>query len=490
MITARHLQFILAGAVAAVGCCAAPDVTLSLRGVVDGQLEQGEPLAATVLLAAPVAQPGVIELAPARGTWADALIVELSPAGGGAPVARAQPLRAPENPVAVLDADRVAGGLWSFSAETMRSLAPGDYLVKARLELPAGRGWSGVALAEAWPLRIVTVSADPLRRAARAHARAQLSAAAGRLEEAARACDAALEKTPDDLELLSLRADVALRGGNPIAARFCVNRAVRQLKGPLAGPLPLVLHEVSARVYAAIVPVGATATKPPDWTWPPASVMTLSAEVKPVTPVSPPAPTAPRPTTTAPVPVAAAVASPPPVVTQPVQPSPGVIVPAAELDDAKVRADSAGQWAAAARAGSFQRSTYNYYTPARATGEPKVAYAGYNTEAWCPAQQNSGEDWIELTFARPTPARGVRVRQTFNPGAIVKVEAVATDGTVHLWWAGSDPYPRPATRAIAWFAVNVPATRYAVAKIRLTLNLAAVPGWKQIDAVQLVAAPR
>ena len=38
-------------------------------------------------------------------------------------------------------------------------------------------------------------------------------------------------------------------------------------------------------------------------------------------------------------------------------------------------------------------------------------------------------------------------------------------------------------------AVNVPPTSYPVAKIRLTLNLAAVPGWKQIDAVQLVAAP-
>lgn len=486
MITARHLQFLAACVLTAVGRAAAPDVTLSLRGVVDGQLEQGEPLAAAVLLAA---HQGIIELAPSRGTWADALVVELSPAGGGPAVARAQPIRAPENPVAMLDANRVAGGLWSFSTEAMRSLAPGDYLVKARLELPAGRGWSGVALAEAWPLRIVSVSADPLRHTARAHARAQLFAAAGRLEEAARTCDAALERTPDDLELLCLRADLALRGDNPIAARLCVNRAVRQLRGPLTGPLPLVLHDVSARVDAAILPLGASATKPPDWTWPPASVMTLPAEVKPVTPGSPPAPTAPRPTTTAPGPVAAAVVSPPPLVAQPVQPSPGLVFPASELDDAKVRADAAGQWAAAANAGSFQRNTYNYYTPARAAGEPKVAYAGYNTEAWCPAQQNSGEDWIELTFAKPAPARGVRVRQTFNPGAIVKVEAVAADGTVHLWWAGADPYPRPATRAIAWFAVHVPATSYAVAKIKLTLNLAAVPGWKQIDAVQLVAAP-
>jgi len=39
---------------------------------------------------------------------------------------------------------------------------------------------------------------------------------------------------------------------------------------------------------------------------------------------------------------------------------------------------------------------------------------------------------------------------------------------------------------IVWFAVRVPKTLYRVATIKITLNLAAVPGWKQIDAVQLV----
>jgi hypothetical protein len=36
------------------------------------------------------------------------------------------------------------------------------------------------------------------------------------------------------------------------------------------------------------------------------------------------------------------------------------------------------------------------------------------------------------------------------------------------------------------FAVRVPQASYLVAKVKITLNLAAVPGWKQIDAVQLV----
>ena len=41
---------------------------------------------------------------------------------------------------------------------------------------------------------------------------------------------------------------------------------------------------------------------------------------------------------------------------------------------------------------------------------------------------------------------------------------------------------------MVWFAVHLPQTDYLVAKVKVTLNLAAVPGWKEIDAVQLVGA--
>jgi hypothetical protein len=103
--------------------------------------------------------------------------------------------------------------------------------------------------------------------------------------------------------------------------------------------------------------------------------------------------------------------------------------------------------------------------------------------------KDSGNDWLEVTFAKPVRAIGVRARQNLSPGAIVKVEATASDGSTHLWWEGVDSYQTPANREIAWFAVRVPATSYPVAKVKLTFNLAAVTGWKQIDAVQLVAAP-
>jgi hypothetical protein len=97
-------------------------------------------------------------------------------------------------------------------------------------------------------------------------------------------------------------------------------------------------------------------------------------------------------------------------------------------------------------------------------------------------------DWLEVTFTKPVHATEVRVRQNDAPGAIAKVEAIEADGTAHVWWEGTDPFQRTEAREIVWFAVRVPRTPYLVARVKLTLNLASGPGYKEIDAVQLVSA--
>jgi hypothetical protein len=163
------------------------------------------------------------------------------------------------------------------------------------------------------------------------------------------------------------------------------------------------------------------------------------------------------------------------------------VVPATEFTDAKIVADAAGQWAASAAAGSQYGKTQ--YSAAQATGAPNISVQGNSPDAWCPANKNSGTDWLEVTFAKAVKATEVRVRQNDTAGAISKVEAIEPDGTAHVWWEGTDPFVAPATRAIVWFAVRVPKTDYLVAKVKITLNLAAVTGWKEIDAVQLVPAP-
>jgi hypothetical protein len=169
------------------------------------------------------------------------------------------------------------------------------------------------------------------------------------------------------------------------------------------------------------------------------------------------------------------------------EPSQGKIVLSGELVDAKIRSDAAGQWAAAATAGSqYDRALYS---ATQATGAPNIEVAGNSPHAWCPASRDTGKDWLEVTFAKPVHATEVRVRQNDAAGALVKIEAIDSDGTAHVWWEGVDPYKSSTVREIVWFAVRVPKTTYLVARIKLTLNLASGLGYKEIDAVQLVAGP-
>jgi hypothetical protein len=490
-----------------------PELSLSLSGAVDDTLEQGEPLRVTVLIEASADGAGAVELAPATGTWVSAIAVELLAAGKAAAVLRATAVGTPESPRATLDRERVAGGAWIFPATAMQGVPLGDYVVRARLSIPAGAGWSGGAVSGEATLRIVAVSSAPERVRARTLIRAQIALAENALEEAARLLDGVLTVSPDDIELLSLRADVALRGGNPLAAMICVNRASRALPSKLAGPPPLLLHEVRSRVLAS--QMAGTPTPAPasaaSWTWPPTIVLTLPENEAAAlqaktssdrstsprmaatqTPAATPAPgrKSAAPVSPAPMPPSAAAPgpSPAPVPTTPSRsgaPSSGTIVPAAELVDAKVRADPAGQWAASAAAGTqYGRGTP--YSPSQATGAPNVPMAGNSPNAWCPAVPDRGMDWFEATFANPVRATEVRVRQNDGVGAIVKVEAIEPDGTSHVWWEGVDPYQRGRVREVVWFAVRVPTTPYLVARVKLTLNLAAGPGYKEIDAVQLV----
>ncbi|MEO6244606.1 MAG: hypothetical protein ABIQ12_04145 [Opitutaceae bacterium] len=495
---------------------AAPGISVALRGLLDDALEQGEPLRVMVRIESSGEGSGRVELAPTSGTWADAVAVDLVAAGGGAVMARGTAVGLPASPRATLDRDRVAGGMWIFPGSATQGLALGDYVVRARLALKGGAGWTGEVSSEDAACSIIRVSLDPERVSARTFARAQMAFSQGSFEEAARLLDVVLAKKPDEVELLCLRAEVALAGRNPIAARICVARAARSLSPKTPGPPPPILFDVQQRVLAAPLAGDEASASVPGWTWPPLEVIRVSekdaagllaktapagaavpAAVSPSAPASPPpailSPTArqaPAPSAGSSVPTKPASTTASAFTTSPtiaVGSSIGTIVPSADLSEAKILADPSGQWAASATAGSQYGRTQ--YSAAQATGAPNVPVVGNSPAAWCPAVRDKGMDWLGVTFAKPVRATEVRVRQSDASGAIVKVEAFEPDGTAHVWWEGPDPYKAPAVREIVWFAVRVPATDYAVVKIKLTLNLASGPGYKQIDAVQLVAAP-
>jgi hypothetical protein len=497
---------------------AAPELSLALRGLLDDALEQGELLRVVLRIESSGEGNGRVDLAPASGTWAGAVAVEILAAAGGQVVARGTAVGAPASPRATIDRERIAGGMWIFPASATQGLARGDYLVRARLALKGGAGWSGEVSSEEVPFGIIPVSNAPERVSARTLARAQIAFSQGAFQEAARLLDAVLAKTPDDFDLLCLRADAALSGGNPTAAMICVSRAARLLSPQTPGPPPLILHEVQQRVLTAQLARNAAPASVPEWTWPPVAVLRppdteaaalrekavpMSMPAEPASPRSSPttavAPTSvapgravpPNPTNVvAPAPIASALVSAPSAEVRAASPgaSVGTVVPARELADAAILADANGQWAVSARASSEYGTPR--YAASQATGKPNIplGMAGDNPDAWSPAAKNEGTAWIELTFPKPVHATEVRVRQNNAPGAIAKIEVIAADGTTHLWWEGVDPFVEPAVREIAWFAVRVPKTAYVAAKVKLTLNLASRPGYNQIDAVQLVGA--
>ncbi len=478
----------------------APEISLSLRGVGDDTVEQGEPLRITVRLSVPRKFVGEIKLVPATGSWSDAIVVELGSVQGGAVVARGTLVGQPATPHATLSAAKIAGGLWVISSTAMKSLTPGEYVVRARLAIDGGSGWKGEVETDEIPLRVVATSGEEYRVAQRTLNLAHEALLAGHLEVAAGIVDPVLQRTPDDGRLLTVRADIAERAGNPLAALICVSRAQRAAPSSGVGPPAFEREEVEARARTSFEGGKLPSTNPPAWSWPPAAVLAIPEDgpfgfaktnggSSSVVSSAMSAPAAGIPGNPAPPPSSTPATAP----ADPVPPAAGastsgVIISSAELIDAKIIADPAGQWAVAATASS--QYGQSKYAPAQATGAPNIALgmAGDNPDAWCPVNKNNGTEWLEVGFARPLHATEVRVRQNNAPGAIAKIEAIEPDGTVHVWWEGVDPFVAPAVREIAWFAARVPKTSYVVAKIKITLTLAAVPGWKQIDAVQLVGS--
>ena len=115
-----------------------------------------------------------------------------------------------------------------------------------------------------------------------------------------------------------------------------------------------------------------------------------------------------------------------------------------------------------------------------ATGAPDANPAiDDDRHAWASAQPDDGRQWIELDYPLPTRATGVRIFEVCRPGAVAEV--LVRDGDAwRTVWRG-DATPPGAPLEIVW-----PATRFDVRTIRIVLDTARVPGWNEVDAVELL----
>lgn len=145
------------------------------------------------------------------------------------------------------------------------------------------------------------------------------------------------------------------------------------------------------------------------------------------------------------------------------------------------------QWATSVVAASSQYSATSW-SAARVLGPPDVYPAsGDNANAWASLSADGGAEFIEVRFAEPKPLQGVTIAETYNPGAIARIEGIGINGQrVVLFDAGYwGQYTAQPGAIMQHFSGAC--SPIALASVRVTLNSAQVAGWNELDAIGAVA---
>jgi len=113
-------------------------------------------------------------------------------------------------------------------------------------------------------------------------------------------------------------------------------------------------------------------------------------------------------------------------------------------------------------------------------GAPDTERAGDVPTAWASRDPDGGPEWLQAGFDREVDVVEVRVRETYNPGAISKVTAMVGGQETTLWegTASGGTVPRD-------FVVRPPFAVRAQSVV-VHLDTTRVSGWNEIDAVELV----
>ncbi|MGB9074164.1 MAG: hypothetical protein WCC22_16115 [Terriglobales bacterium] len=153
------------------------------------------------------------------------------------------------------------------------------------------------------------------------------------------------------------------------------------------------------------------------------------------------------------------------------------------LKQDEIKRDPNGQWAIQATASSSYNDAQGTasWSANQATGAPNVDKYGDDGNAWTSKTQDGGIEWLDLKYPKPVHATEVRVRESCGSGAVIKIEVYDEQGGAHAVWQGNDP-----TTELNYLMVKFPKTTFKTERVKVTLATNVVPGWNEIDAVQLV----
>jgi len=136
------------------------------------------------------------------------------------------------------------------------------------------------------------------------------------------------------------------------------------------------------------------------------------------------------------------------------------------------------QWASSARASSEWSATD--WSAAQAVGPPEGSGCGSAPTNWSPLGGGVEPEWLELTYATPVAATGVRLRLADGAGFITHVELRDVDGGLHTVWSGVGSQACGGEFYRTWDR-----TPYLVDGVIVHTTY---DGWEEIDAVELIGA--
>jgi hypothetical protein len=140
------------------------------------------------------------------------------------------------------------------------------------------------------------------------------------------------------------------------------------------------------------------------------------------------------------------------------------------------------QWASGIVA--FSTEYGNGWEATQALGPPN-RYPTYGDfqGTWASAGADDRQEFLELSFARPSAIDFVSVVETNAPGALDAVSVMNPNtGLYEVVWSGTAA-PAPAESRI--LDISFPETRFLVSQVRLDFDSPAVPGWNEVDAVAI-----
>ncbi len=149
------------------------------------------------------------------------------------------------------------------------------------------------------------------------------------------------------------------------------------------------------------------------------------------------------------------------------------------------QAEEASQWATSANASSQYGS--DSWSALQATGAPDTTQCGDIQTAWATANSD-GVDFIELAYPVAVIPTRIDIYQTYNPGAVVRVEVVDAAGAPHTVYEGQ-PAPISECPYVQTIDVTQAGIDFPVSKVIVHLDQTNHTGWNEIDAVQLTGIP-